>query len=118
VFNIQIYKNESGKDEIEEYLEELAGKAGKSKNERIKLKKIVQYFDLLGAYGLSIGEPVIKHIESDIWELRPTNDRFFYALVENDTFLILHHFIKKSRKTPRKEIEKAKNNLKDWKRRS
>ena len=115
--SIQTYKRENGKDEIEEYLEALSKKAVKSKSERIRLKKIVQYFDLLAAYGSTIGEPVIKHIEGEIWELRPVNDRFFYVAIEGDTFLILHHFIKKSQKTPEKEIEKAKSNLKDWKRR-
>lgn len=117
MFKIQTYSKENGKDEIEEYLEWLANKAKTSKRERVRLKKIVQYLDLLGAYGSAIGEPVVKHIEGDIWELRPTNDRFFYASIENETVLLLHHFMKKSQKTPTKEIEKAKSNLKDWKRR-
>lgn len=35
-------------------------------------------------------------------------------LIEDNTFILLHHFIKKTRKTPRREIIKAKNNLNDF----
>lgn len=31
------------------------------------------------------------------------------------SFVLLHHFVKKTQKTPRREIEKAKSELKDLK---
>ena len=33
------------------------------------------------------------------------------------SFVLLHHFVKKTQKTPRREIEKAKRELKDLKER-
>lgn len=33
---------------------------------------------------------------------------------KNNKFIILHHFIKKTQKTPKREIEQAKRNLQDY----
>ena len=65
-------------------------------------------------YGTRLGKPYVKHIEGDIWELRPLSNRIFFFYWKNNKFVLLHHFIKKSQKTPTKEISKAKNNLKDF----
>ena len=52
-----------------------------------------------------------KHIEGSIWELRPLRNRFLYAYYEEGIFVVLHYFIKKTQKTPRRELERAKRNL-------
>lgn len=59
----------------------------------------------------------VKHIDGELWELRPMNDRIFFFSVDGDTFILLHCFKKKTQKTPRKELEQAKQNMKDYKRR-
>ena len=59
----------------------------------------------------------MKHLDGDIWELRPLRDRIFFAAWIDDAFILLHHFMKKTQKTPKAEIEKAKRELKDFKRR-
>ncbi|WP_367268507.1 type II toxin-antitoxin system RelE/ParE family toxin [Ruminococcus sp.] len=46
--------------------------------------------------------------------MKPGNNRVFYFFMEEDTFVLLHHFRKKSQKTPRREIEKAKVERKDY----
>jgi phage-related protein len=46
--------------------------------------------------------------------LRPLRDRFFFFCRQGDMFILLHHFVKKTHKTPPKEIEQAKRNLKDF----
>ena len=33
---------------------------------------------------------------------------------KDDKFVLVHHYIKKSQKAPKKEIEKAMRNVKDW----
>lgn len=73
---------------------------------------------LLKEKGLLIGEPYIKHLQNDIWELRPLRDRILFVYCENNTFILLSIFIKKTQKTPQREIEKAKRLLKDYKNRS
>lgn len=85
------------------------------KNSRIKLNKIRDYIKILEQNGLSAGEPYIKHIEGELWELRPIRDRIFFIAWHDNSFVLLHHFLKKSQKTPRKEIEAAKRKINDLK---
>ncbi len=60
----------------------------------------------------------MKHLDGDIWELRPTSDRILFAVATGDDFVLLHQFEKKTQKTPRREIEKAKAELSDFLQRS
>lgn len=70
---------------------------------------------MLEERGLTLGEPYIKHIDGDIWELRPLRDRILFATWENNKFIILNQFIKTTQKTPKREIEKAKRLLEVYK---
>jgi phage-related protein len=55
----------------------------------------------------------MKHLEGDIWELRPIRNRILFASWTDNGFILLHYFIKKTQKTPRREIDKAIHNLQD-----
>ncbi len=113
LYNIYFYKDKSGKEPFAEYL--LALSSMKDKNSRIKLNKIRDYIKILEQNGLSAGEPYIKHIEGELWELRPIRYRIFFIAWHDNSFVLLHHFLKKSQKTPRKEIEAAKRKINDLK---
>lgn len=106
----------NGKSEIAEYLHQLQNKP--NKDNRIKFNKITTYIDKLQKYGLSIGEPYIKKIDNEIWELRPLRDRIMFATWCNNKFILLNVFMKDTQKTPKREIEKAKRLLEDYKKRS
>lgn len=56
--------------------------------------------------------------DAEIWELRPLNNRILYAYYEDNKFILLHHFIKTTRKTPKRELEQAIRNLKDYRERN
>lgn len=112
MYKIIFYEDKKGNCKAYEYINELSTRS--DKNSRVNLLKIIAYFNKLAEFGTRIGEPFTKHICDDIWELRPLRNRFFYAYVKNNTFIVLHHFIKKSRKTPEQEIKKARQNLKDY----
>ena len=114
MFELIMYRDKNGNSDIEEYILKLSQNAQTSKNERIKLKKITQYLELLEKHGVTIGEPYVKHIDGDIWELRPTHDRIFFFHWQRGKLVMLHHFVKKTNKTPIKEIEQAKRNQKDF----
>lgn len=88
-----------------------------NKDSRIKLHKIQDYIKALRAYGTLAGEPYIKHLDGEIWELRPIRDRIFFAAYIGNRFVLLHHFTKKTQKTPPREIEQAKRELDDVKER-
>ena len=112
---IYFYKNKSGESPVADYLRELAGRH--DKDSRIKFNKCNDYIQALSEYGTQVGEPYVKHIEGDIWELRPISDRIFFVGWTGNGFVLLHHFTKKTRKTPAREIAQAKRELADLKER-
>jgi phage-related protein len=118
MYEIIFYHGKNDKSEIEEYLDELAEKAETSKTDRINRTKILAYLYALSQYGTRVGQPTVKHIEGSIWELRPLRNRIFFFYWKDNKFVLLHHFIKKTQKTPPKELEQARLKLKDFLERS
>ena len=109
------YKDRAGNDKIAEYIQELNGKMETNKDARIHYKKIMAYIGQLQTYGVAVGEPAMKRIRgTELWELRPTSDRIFFAYWKDNVFVLLHHFVKKTQKTPPREIDQAERNLKDF----
>lgn len=98
---------------IAEFIENLPFKA------RAKLSNT---FDLLIEFGTKIGMPHVKKlIGIPLWEIRVLGQdsiRVFYVTTVNNTFLLLHGFIKKKQKTPSKEIKTAINRLNEFKSRT
>lgn len=111
-YTIIFYEDKNGISDIENYISVLHNK--NDKNSRINFNKIIAYLDILEEKGHKICYPFARHIENDIWELRPLDNRIMYAYIKNNRILLLTHFIKKSNKTPKLEIEKAKNRLNDY----
>lgn len=64
--------------------------------------------------GTRLGENITKYLGNDIWELRPGRNRVLYFFYKNDTFILLHHFLKKTQKTPKRELDKAINEMNDY----
>lgn len=113
-FEITFYETIDGQCQIWNFLENLRIKSTNNKNARIQYKQASLYIELLSLNGTKMNENITKHLEEDIWELRPGNNRIFYFFVHKNTFVLLHQFRKKSQKTPRREIEKAKRERDDY----
>ncbi|MCI8393110.1 MAG: type II toxin-antitoxin system RelE/ParE family toxin [Clostridia bacterium] len=116
MYTVELYKDKHGKSEVHEYIQKL--NKNNSKENRQRSKKISAYIDLLAESGLTLKEPYIKKIAKEIWELRPLRDRILFASYYNSKFVLLSIFTKKTQKTPKLEIEKAKRLLEDYKKRS
>jgi phage-related protein len=114
--DIKFYKDKNGNRPVLQYLRELAAKT--DKDSKIKLQKIRDYITYLRKEGKSAGEPYVKHLDGEIWELRPIRDRILFASWNGDAFILLHHFVKKTQKTPEREIKQAERNFKDYRERS
>ena len=112
---IIFYVDRQGKSSLLDYIAEL--ESSKSKDSRIKLTKIREYVKALAENGTFLPEKYVKHLDGEIWELRPVDDRILFAGWVNGSFVLLHSFIKKSQKTPKREIERAKRELADFKER-
>jgi DNA-binding XRE family transcriptional regulator len=71
MFNIEFYSTADGVSELWDFLDDLQKKAVTNKDARIQHKQISQYIQLLEDHGTRLGENITKHLEDDIWELRP-----------------------------------------------
>ena len=111
MYNIEFYEDSNGRSELWEFLESLRVKAATNKDARIQYKQISLYIQLLEDNGTRLNENITKHLDDDIWELRPGNNRVLYFYFKNNTFVLLHQFRKKTQKTPKREIERAKAEL-------
>ena len=111
-FRILFYKDNRNNNPIEEFLIEQA------KSNRILVAKTRQGINKLRnkAYHK---EPLSKHVESDLWELRikSGNDilRIFYTFKKEQIIILLHIFVKKKQKTPIRELEIARKRLNEMK---
>ena len=114
MYNVEFYETQDGKSQIWEFLEELRIKAATSKDARIQHKQASLYIELLQQNGTRLNENITKHLEDGIWELRPGNNRVFYFFFQDNTFVLLHQFRKKTQKNPKREIEKAKRERDDY----
>ncbi len=63
-------------------------------------------------------EPLVKHLDGDLWELREESNtniyRVIYFFYTGRRIVFLHGFAKKSQKTPRQELEQARRYHEDF----
>ncbi|MBD5486984.1 MAG: type II toxin-antitoxin system RelE/ParE family toxin [Lachnospiraceae bacterium] len=114
MYIFEFYENTAGNSELWDFLEELRVKSANNKDARIQYKQISLYIQLLQDNGTRLPENITKHLDEDIWELRPGNNRVFYYYYKDDKFVLLHYFRKKSQKTPKREIDRAKAERDDY----
>ena len=114
MYEVHFYQDANGNQPVKEYLDKLEEKSIKSKDARIKYNKIDQYIGIL----MEHGEPYVKHLDGEIWELRPLRDRILFFAWDGNSFILLSYFMKSTQKTPKREIEKAKCLMEDFRERS
>ena len=107
MFIIDFYQTADGHSDVRKFLENLRKKKPSDKNTRIQYNQVALYIQLLQEKDTRLSSPFTKHIQDGIWELCPGDHRIFYFFYEDDTYVLLHHFRKKTQKTPRREIAKA-----------
>ena len=115
MYSIVFYEDRSGYSELYQELLELADKAISNKDARIQFNQINYCIELLKNQGTRLPVNITKHLQGEIWELRPGNNRILYFYFENNTFVLLHMFRKQTQKTPKSEIEKAIKECADFK---
>jgi len=89
--------------------------------EKLSLKeqaKVLKYIDFLRKNKGYLDEPYSRHIQGKIRELRvdfsKNRHRIFFVTVVGKKIILLHSFLKKTNKTPKKEIAKALDNYTDF----
>ncbi|ERL04315.1 type II toxin-antitoxin system RelE/ParE family toxin [Mitsuokella sp. oral taxon 131] len=108
-FEIAFYETISGNRPAEAFLLGLDAKM------RAKLVRTIQ---LLSVNGNQLREPYSKELTDKIFELRAKVgsdiSRVLYFFVVGRRIILTHGFIKKTRKTPTNEIERAKRYRQDY----
>lgn len=105
ILSVRFFVTDAGSEPVREWLKRLSAQDRKTIGEDIKTVQ----------FGWPLGMPLVDHLEGDIWEVRiKLDNRIARVLfvIDNHTMILLHGFIKKSQKTPKPEIDLAKQRLK------
>lgn len=108
-WSIVFYTTEQGDSPIEEFLQSLDLKTQARFDWSIKV---------LREQNTRAREPLVKHIEGKLWELRRASNgniyRVMYFFFTGKRIVFVHGFQKKSQKTPKREIEIAEKRMNDF----
>lgn len=108
-FTVEFYEKENGEKPVELFLDKLD----------IKMRsKLLMILKILQEKGNLLSEPYSKHLDDGIFEIRSKVgsdiSRVLYFFYFGGRIIVTNGFIKKTQKTPSKEIEKAKCYRKDY----
>jgi len=101
---VNFYKTESGNEPVREWLQGLPRAAKKIIGEDIKTVQ----------FGWPLGMPLVRKIDAGLWEVRSELDNRIARVlftVHGNLMLLLHGFIKKSRKIPASDLRLTKQRL-------
>lgn len=112
MFTINYYQLPDGRKPVEEFIDSLP----------LKLQaKAFRSMELLEEYGNTLQLPHARYMDHGLYELRIqfANDiaRIFYFFVVDNQIIVTNGFIKKTMKTPRGELERARKYKADYERR-
>lgn len=110
-WTVEFYTDASGYCPVQEFLDSLSAKDS---------ARVVRAMNLLEEFGLALSSPYVKHLTSygKLWELRVPagkNDyRVFYFAHTGERFIMLHGIRKRTRKTPKCDLETAQQRMEDF----
>jgi phage-related protein len=97
----RFYRSQSGREPVREWLKSLNAEDRRVLGEDIKDVE----------FSWPIGMPLVRSLGRELWEVRSALPRGRIArvlfCVEPDCMVLLHGFMKKTRKTPEREIDLA-----------
>lgn len=108
-YKVDYYLSSSGENPAKIFLDSI------SERERAKVFRIFQNIQI---YGLQSVLPHLKKLSgTSLWEIRVLGKdsiRIIYAILIENTVLILHGFMKKTKRTPEGEIHLAEKRYEDF----
>ncbi|MDO4556670.1 MAG: type II toxin-antitoxin system RelE/ParE family toxin [Lachnospiraceae bacterium] len=108
-FTIEFYEKENGEIPVEKFLLGL----------NVKMRaKLIGMMKILQEKGNLLREPYSKHLDDGIFELRgkvgSDISRVLYFFYYDGKIVLTNGFVKKTQKTPKAEIDRAKAYRKDY----
>lgn len=102
---VRFFRESTGSEPVRDWLKRLP----------VEEKREIGYDIKTVQFGWPIGMPVVDHVDGDVWEVRTRLSmriaRVLFVL-EGNVMVLLHGFIKKERKTPKADLDIAKQRLK------
>lgn len=106
IISVRFYKSSNGSEPVRRWLKNLPREHTRILGEDIKTVEM----------GWPLGMPLVRSLGKGLWEVRshlPSGiARVLFIVVEQE-MVLLHGFIKKTQKTPEKELETACKRAKD-----
>ena len=103
-WEVVLYSGKDGRDSVINEIDDFG------KNNAAKVFRVIE---LLKTYGHEVLETHIKHIDRKS-EIKIDKYRVLYFLYENQHYILIRAFMKKTQKTPEKEIEIAEKRYADY----
>jgi len=101
-WSIVFYMEENGSSPVRDFLEGLDAKTQ---------ARFLWSIEQLRLRNVQAREPLVRHLDDKIWELREESHtdiyRLLYFFFTGKRIIFVHGFQKKTQKTPRREIELA-----------
>jgi len=108
-WTVEYYRDSKGNEPVADFIDALPNETQ---------AKVFRIIDLLGEYGVLLKEPYTRQVRGKIRELRLKDVqgaiRILYFTYTERRFILLHGFIKKTEKTPLREIEIAEKRMNDF----
>jgi len=83
------------------------------------LANFLHIAEMIEEFGPALGSPYTKALKDGLFEMRAKGKegigRSFFCTLKRKDVIILHSFVKKSQKIPKKEIKTARQRLKEVK---
>ncbi len=108
-WEVVFYETAQGDRPAEEWLRQQAAKV------QARLARIL---DMLEERGTNVKEPYVSHLRGKLWEVRVEHQRVQHRLLyfpaPTRKFVVLHGFVKKTQKTPAREMDVAEARIRDY----
>jgi phage-related protein len=104
ILQVVFYRSENNIEPVRDWLKSLSQEEKKLIGTAIKKVQ----------FSYPIGMPLVRKISTNLWEVRISlSEKIARVLftIENKTMILLHGFIKKTQRTPAKELEIAQKRL-------
>ncbi len=102
-WNVNFYEKPSGKNPIEEFLDDLPHKTK---------AKIISYIAAFQQHGFQLPKNYLEKIDDNLWALRPEYDgneyRLFFSRTKKETVFITHAIQKKTPKLASNDLKIAR----------
>ena len=105
-WRVEYYLNQRGESPVKNFLQE--------QDKRVKAK-VLDAIDILIESGPFLKPPYMKKLDKDLYELRIKSTvavRVFYSPITG-VYYLLHAFVKKTQKTPDREMKVALDRIKE-----